>query len=221
MDEAAGDRADAHENGYTLTDSGGGVGSAAGLVYANAAVFAEGVDDYFTRARADSALINFSSSTAFTMAYWIYPTSFAGGPDAPNYYKTWASFNGASSFTGGWYIMSTNAGQAYIQFGKTGGPPQFQWHTGLTCTLNGWQLVAVTHDSNAVVAYRNGSTTETTNAFAFTAATAGAFEVGIRSSNYNMDGRMGPVAMWNRALSVAELDLFYNGGAGIAYADLP
>jgi len=88
---------------------------------------------------------------------------------------------------------------------------------------NAWHLIALTHDSNDFLWYMNGDTETDTNAIAFTAASGGQLSIGIRSPStptQNYDGRLGPIAMWNRALSVAELNIFYNAGAGLAYAQL-
>jgi len=229
LSEESGNRADLHSNGYTLTE-GGTLGADTGLVYPKAAVFAAGADNYLTRALAGCALINFSAATPFTIAVWCYPTAFDTGADAPTYYRQILNMNLASPFGGGYLLQSTTTldathYSAYVQIGKTGGPPPFSHHTGMPLgfVANAWHLVAITHNANVFVYYMNGNTETDTNEIAFTAASGGELSIGIRSPStptQNYDGRLGPIAMWNRALSVAQLNAFYNAGAGMAYAQL-
>ena len=220
LDETSGSRADSHENGYTLSE-GGTLGTADGLVYAKAALFAADADNYLIRARASAPLLNFNSSTPFTIAVWCYPTAWAAGSDSPDYYRFMVSFNDGSYAAGGYELKTTNGGQVHVLLGKTGGVPQYSYHTTLYATLNAWQLVAWTHNSGSLLYYLNGSTVTDTNSYAFTSATGHDFRIGIsKFDKYNYAGRLGPVAIWSRALSVSELGAFYNGGSGLTYAEL-
>ena len=146
-----------------------------------------------------------------------------GGPDSPDYYKYIVTFGDGSPFSGGHRFQITNQGKIYAVLGKTGGPPAYDYHTTFKLTLNTWQLFAWTHNANALVYYLDGTTESDTNAIAFTAAKSGNFRVGCRASDpvqFNYDGRLGPIAVWDRALSTAELDTYRNGGAGLTYAQL-
>lgn len=224
LSEASGNRADVGGNAYTLTDTGA-VPSADGVLYAKAADFDMTVDKYLTRARADAALINFGVADAFTLAAWVYPTAWSGGPDAPDYYRTVMSFNGGSSIDGGYRFISTSGGQLYVKVGSSAGIGfGFAWHTGLTFTLDQWQLVIVAYDgpSGAAVARINTSQATDTNADAanFIAATDGNFSIGAQEdvSGHVYDGRIGPAMIWSRVLSSAEMTALYNSGAGWPYA---
>jgi hypothetical protein len=82
--------------------------------------------------------------------------------------------------------------------------------------VNGsWQLFTLTRSGDAVSAYRNGELIATgTIPVTFTPE-----YLGLKTPNANYyDGRMDDVAAWNRTLSVDEIALMYNGGAGLAIA---
>lgn len=221
--EASGTRNDAHGNALHLSDYGS-VTFGTGLVYASAAAYNMATDQWLYRDRASSAAINFSGS--FSILAWTYPTAFDGGPDSPSYYRMIASFNYGSAFGGGYKIQTTSAGQIYVALGANSNQG-WTWHVpGPNCTLNQWQLIAWTFDyaSGVVAAGINGElqTTVNPNPAYFKPASSGEFSVGAYSGGaaHVFDGRLGPLAMWNRALTQSEIYAFYNNGAGVTYEDI-
>ena len=222
LSEASGNRSDLHTNGYTLTQVGT-LGSAAGHVYDLAGDFDMDTDHGLTRARADAPLINFDSSTPFTIVTWMLLDNVSGGPDSPTYYRTLVTFNAGSSWTGGYHIQTTAGGQIYVSLGKTGSVEHYTNHVAdSVLALDAWHMFAWTHDAGELVYYLDGSIIDTdTNAYPFVAAIEGNFYIGIRYGSVQVwDGQIGPVAMFSKALGKAELDWLYNGGAGRSYAEL-
>lgn len=221
LSEAGGQRYDLHANALHLSEVGT-LGAATGLVYLNAAAYDMDTDHGLTRSLAQSALLNFDSTTPFTIAVWLYLTDNTGGPDSPDYYRTILSLNGGSSFGGGYHIQTTNGAQIYFAIGKTGGPPQYTWHTPHYLMLNQWSLFGLAYADGIFTAYLDASdASDNLGAYAFTAATSGAFYVGIKGGNAQVwDGRMGPLLVFNKALDASEFAWLYNAGAGRTYAAL-
>lgn len=215
LDEMSGSRVDVH-GGYTLSEVGT-LGYGGGLAYPNAALYDMTADNALTRSLASCALINFSQSTPFTIAAWLYLTAESGGPDTPAYYRSILNINGGSAFGGGYTIHTTAGRQIYCVLGNTGGTA-YNLHTGHFLALNTWQLFAWTHNAGSLMYYLDGATVTDENAIGFAAASAGNFYVGIKAgASYVFDGRMGPVMMFNRALATSELNWLYNGGLGRTY----
>lgn len=225
LSEASGNtRADAHSNGYDLTETGT-LATDTGHIYAAAADFDMTADNWLTRQYANSALINFGAGDAFSLVLWCRPTAFTGGPDSPEYYRIFCSLNYGSYNSGGYVFQTTAAGQFYINLGNTMSDPvdTLGWHTGLSCTLNQWQMVAFTYDDStgAAVARINTNTASTTNTHPFVAASSGDFYVGGRGNGqYVYDGMIGPFMFFDKVLNATELDWLYNGGVGRAYAEI-
>lgn len=220
MNEVSGSRADAQENGLHLTDENS-VSSGTGLAYANAADFDMATDQWLWRARADSAAVNFASS--FSIVAWTFPTAFTGGPDSPSYYRMIVSMNYGSGFTGGYKIQTTASGQLYLVLGGNGNQG-WSWHVDAPyCTLNQWQMVAWTFNyaTGDVACGLNGNlaTTVNPNPEYFKPANSGVFSIGgwVEGASHVFDGRIGPVAMWDRPLTSSEIMWLFNGGAGRAY----
>lgn len=221
LDEDSGNRADLHTNGYTLTEVGT-VSNAAGLVYAKASLFAMADDMALMRTRANAALINFNKTTPFTVMAWTYPTAFTGGPDTPQYYRNIFSFNFASYNSGGWQIMTTGNGQLYLGLGSTGGiGTDYTWHIPAPYrVLNQWNFIVISRNGTTITARQDATVqTDIDGLDTFASASAGDFYIGTRAGTTNVfDGRLGPMAIWNRALSSADMDALYNAGAGLPYA---
>jgi len=224
LSEASGARNDAHTNALHLSEVGT-LGADTGLVYEQAADFDMAADNMLTRAFANAAAINPGAADAFSLVLWCRPTAFDGGPDSPNYYRLFCSLNYGSYNSGGYVFQTTAAGEFYLNLGNTTSDPgdTIAWHTGLSCTLNQWQMVAFTYDgpTGAAVARLNATSASTTNTHPFTAATSGDFYLGGRGGNsYVYDGQMGPVMFFDKVLNGTELDWLYNSGAGRTYAVL-
>lgn len=223
LQEASGSRADRHTNGYTLTEVAA-TGSAAGLVYAAAADLDMAADGCLTRARADCALINFDATDSWTYVVWAYPTAFTGGPDTPAYYRMIVSMNYGSGFSGGYKLQTTASGQIYLVTGDDDGSG-WGWHPPIYCTLNQWQMIAWGYDGPTGNSYVRINLTSVSDARPdpadFASATAGAFYIGGRGNGEHVyDGMLGPIAVFGKVLSEAELDWLYNGGDGRAYAEM-
>lgn len=223
LDALSGTRNDAHTNGLHLTDENS-VSSGAGITYAAAADYDMTIDQWLWRAHADSAAVNFASS--FSIVAWTYPTAFTGGPDSPAYYRMIVSFNYGSGFNGGYKIQTTAAGQLYLVLGGNSNQG-WSWHVDAPyCTLNEWQMVAWTFDyaTGDVACGLNGNlaTTVNPNPEFFKPASSGVFSIGgwVEGAVHIFDGRIGPVAMWNRTLTLSEIGWLYNGGQGRAYETL-
>jgi hypothetical protein len=145
----------------------------------------------------------------------------------------WAQRITSANVDGTWwrYALLDNA-QVTIAAEGTGAYPTPAYPT-MFLYANGTQLALVqdkTFDFRAaantgvwvhVIAFRQGTTiglrvngNQTTATISGSVGTSGRFSVAEEASGYPWQGYVDEVGKWNRALSPAEMDALYNGGAG-------
>jgi hypothetical protein len=201
--------ADSVGGGTALTESGT-VGAATGLVYANAA-------DFPTTANNDDLLSNSvaagGGNTAFTAAVWVRLDAVNGSVTSA--FALTARASGSTS----WFVSvntTVTAGDSKVRarFDDVGGD-QVSVQSAADLSVNTWYRLAVRFDPTA------DTWTLSVNGTHGTPVATGAFfpRSGVDSFTVGgfLDGRVGPVDLWSRALSDAELDAHYNAGAGLPY----
>lgn len=214
MDESSGDLLGTFA-GKTFTTSGS-VGNAPGHIYATAREF-NGINNPGVAVRNNND-IRFGDQD-FTFAFWWYEyTAPSGGNDF--YHFIWQQ----DTYEGGFTIGRNQAGQIFVQSGS--GANQFDTvHSQyLSNLLNTWHFGIAWYDSTPGnktlhVKVDNGADT-------FVAAsphTASNFPAYI-GANYNsqqvMNGRIGPIAAWNRLLSTNEMSDLWNNGNGLTFEQI-
>lgn len=215
LDEASGSRADSSGNGFTLTDNNT-VGSATGLVSALAADFIPANSESLSTA---NATVNGTivSATSWTLALWIYPEY-----DGVNRLAPVGNLDGA--FSGILMLQKTT---------PTDGNRRASWqvwHNGggvvgveppADAAVNTWSFVVLKWDTATGKLYaRTNATTTSGTTWTDTLSANAILYLGRRGSSLSgigdyWDGRIGPVGLWSRALTGAELDTLYNSGAGL------
>jgi hypothetical protein len=210
MDEVSGDLVGA-ANGKTFTVVGA-VTNAAGKVYATARQF-PGVGTLGVGSR-DNNDVRFSDMDV-TFVFWWYQYTQPLGSGNNLYHYIWHQ----DDYYGGYTIGLNRGDQLFVQSGS--GDNQFDTlHSEVISTpTNTWHFAIVWYDSTARQLHLridNGPDQ-------FTSASPhamGEFPARIGSSYTTdnvMDGRIGPIAVWNRLLNASEMSQLWNNGNGLAY----
>lgn len=206
---------DLHSNGLTLTQVSS-PGANMGKVYSTARTF-DGSADYFTRN--SEALIE-TGDVDYTFAAWVYLTDISAVRSIVS--------KGESGSNREYHLFFLHTDQKiYMQSMNAAGTIVGSVASSVTVTTGTWYLLIGSHDA------LNNIESVTVNAATATAATTGAagavtgrLNIGYQGvlENYHV-GRIGPVAMWKSAaggggvLSSEQRTAFYNGGAGLSYAN--
>jgi len=199
----AANRASYPQTGTTATDT---IGSKSGALTAgttfeniNKGVFdLDGVDDYITfGAHSD---LNFASSAQFTREVWFRRT--ASTVDEGHFFLIYQQRRtniGLGRAAGG--VGADNEIYSYIQGSFLG--------TGVVTVLNRWYCVALTYNNTTLKIYVDGVEEASGTR---TAESMSGYEVqfGGPFGNY-LNGNIGPVHIYNRALSAKEVLSNYNG----------
>jgi Concanavalin A-like lectin/glucanases superfamily/Bacterial TSP3 repeat len=152
----------------------------------------------------DSPSLNFSPTSAVTVELWAYCTgtasvmSFMGKRD-PNCGATW-EYQMAFDPNNGLHFNCSGAS------GYTGGV-----YTGLQMPTNVWMHLAATFDGSTFSFYTNG-VLAATGSGALGPTNDAPLEIGSSGGCPYFDGLIDEVAIYNRALSAAEIAAIYNGG---------
>ena len=158
----------------------------------------DGSNDYVTT----PIDVDLQAMPSTTWSGWIKPTGVSG----------WQIIFGMED--AGWdrFLIIENGG-----LGLSMGHTNNRWATGASVTAGVWQHVVVVYDNGAMRFYFNGtayatSTTEGNH------SSAGTFTIGGNQShapaNYYR-GLIDEVAVWNEALTAAEITTLYNSGSGL------
>jgi len=210
-DEASGNLLDVHA-GHDGTESGGTVDAAAGTV-SGARDFEEGDAEYFLVA--DHADFDVGSGD-WSMAAWVRPESSGDSYIISKQLP-------ASPFTG--FAVYRDSGNN-IRAQTSDGTSNLNTATGASVQIanNTWAHVVVTRVGTDITIYVNGT------------ASAKLGRVGSLDNSEPLyvgacfrtsggvqtywDGLIDELAFWKRALTQADVNLLYNGGAGLAYGDV-
>ncbi|MBM3215643.1 LamG domain-containing protein [Candidatus Poribacteria bacterium] len=134
---------------------------------------------------------------AITLLGWIYPT------EAPGDSNLWGRRNPANA---GGYTMQWTAGKVEIwcHFGGWKGTRGIQKETP---KLNEWHFVAGVYDGKDVIQYVDGKLDATTPGGGAMDKIPQTFRIGLAQTNLMpIPGKVDEVAVFNKALSLAELD---------------
>jgi surface protein len=156
----------------------------------------DGTNDYATTP-IDADLQAMPSTT---WSGWIKPTSVSG-------YQIIFGME-----DGGWDRMLLIEPGGGLSLGHTDN----RWQTGISIATGAWQHVAVVYDNGAMRFYFNGTAYATTTTEG-NHSSAGTFTIGGNQSpggNYYR-GLIDEVAVWNEALTAAEITTLYNSGIGL------
>lgn len=209
--EANGDLVDSHTNMCTLGAVNDPLANT-GIVYPTARALVNASAQHFTASHAAIKALN-----AFTLSAWVYLDSISGIPGA---YRSIAG-DSSSAYADGFIAFADHVGQL-IYLISSGGGVQKGWNTSLFITRGEWQMLTIWHDpsSDVIGADRNGLSVTTTWANDLSSH-PNAFWVGkyINANNHYWDGRIGPMAIWDRVLTAADRTTLYNAGAGLKYAE--
>lgn len=208
LDEAAGaTRADSHTNGYNLTDTGAGVGQAAGKV-GNASETAATTSEVLTRTKATAALL-FPDDVDFALAGWVYFNSVTANTGLISTYD----------FTNG-YVLWTPPGTSDLVWRVKATSVTFP--TPSTAT---WYQFIAWHDATAnEIGLRINNSTEYTAAH--TTGISGSsgllpfkmHQYGVGS--FSPAARLDEVSAWAAKPDASLAATLYNSGTGSTYEDL-
>lgn len=150
-----------------------------------------------------------------TVQAWIYPTDLSVNRCALSY---------LNSFADGWGLLIDSAdAKPYLYAPVTTGSPAYikaAW--GSAISINTWYHVVAKYINGTSLSIKvnNGSWVTVSDSRTLVTAGLTGFNVGrdiVGGDNRNFAGTIDEVAIWQRALSDAEITLLYNGGAGLAY----
>jgi hypothetical protein len=163
----------------------------------NYALDLDGINDYVSTP-IDADLQAMPSTT---WSGWIKPTGVSG----------WQIIFGMED--GGWDRMLTiENGGLGLSMGHTTG----RWQTGASVNPGVWQHVVAVYDNGSMKFYLNGvqytsSTSEGSH------SSSGTFTIGANQNGGGnfYKGLIDDVALWNEALTAAEITALYNAGSGL------
>jgi len=212
MNEASGDRAELI-NDYTLTDDAAGIGSSAtGHVYPTCLEVNDEAKS-LTRAYAVGEKWDFGTE-AFTVAFWIWCDRW---PWVAGHYMGIAKTGYAPFGNEGWEVRL-----AYNNAAPFTNVPWGEWgHYSHIASLTGstWMLLAFQQAADGTVSSsRDAEAWQDSNANTPSAAN-GTDLVVVYGDFGNPDYRLGPLMLWDRALTVADLTILYNSGDGLTYPE--
>ena len=155
--------------------------------------------------------------SAFTVDAWIYPTSSGQDTAFNSYGRTIFSNTDGDGFA-----LRVRNGSIQADVRLTGGDV-LQTFTQAQVPLNGWSHVALTYDGSLVVAYLNGNVVSSVSGFgsvrtaqnANTCAMIGNEPAGCAATanGFGWQGGIDEVQIFNRALTVSEVQAIYNAGS--------
>ena len=151
-----------------------------------------------------------AASTAYTdgitIAGWVYPTS------TPGVGVQHAII--ASGETDGWKVhLGTGFGNNLLVGSRFG---VLTRSSTTALTANAWNFVAVTNSATALRIYVNSATADATFGNLAWAASTEDFNIGSagNTSSRAFDGRLDGMAVFDQALTAAEIAFLYNSGVG-------
>ncbi|MBK8211612.1 MAG: hypothetical protein IPK78_18305 [Rhodospirillales bacterium] len=154
------------------------------------------------------------------MCCWIYVYSVSGTPGS---YRNICNNGNTGPYSAAFSIFLAHEGT--LVFAVAAGALDYNvWHTFDSLnpiSLNAWHFVSCRHDPAADVLKANIDAAQDSEPWdKGIASPSSDWVIGRHSPTHNlnyMDGRVGPMMVWNRALSDAEISQLYNAGNGLAF----
>jgi hypothetical protein len=146
---------------------------------------------------------------SLSIAAWIYPRSFGGGNSARIYDKF--QYTGLQAGTSFYIDNNLGINAIALSSGVLLGTNVSRLNNQVI--LNTWQHFAISHNgSNSTITfYKNGASIGSSGSFAPIAATGASACIGNNfAGEYNFDGTIGTVRVYNRAISATEVAQIYN-----------
>ena len=157
---------------------------------------------------ANLSTLNISGS--LSIAAWIYPSSFGGG----NAGRIYDKFQYSGSPAGTSFYIDNNVGTNAIGYNTGILLETTVRRISNQVTLNTWQHFAISHNGSTatVTFYKNGASIGSSGfTFAPVAATGASVCVGnYFAGQFNFDGTIGTVRVYNRAITATEVKQIYN-----------
>jgi len=212
-DEASGNLLDAHTNGLDLTDNNT-VTSNPGQVYATARQYTAANSEYHARP-GDDDLLDIGLDD-FTIATWVRFDGLAG-------YQALIEKGATSDGTKGYWLFKLNTTN-YIQCNLGNGVTRLKAISTGTPTVGTWLSIVVVIDRDGLMQlYLDNSPDGNVGISGWAATDIGnalALQIGrIHTDFFYLNGRLGPTAIWNAALTEAQRNAWWNGGAGLQYSE--
>ncbi len=165
----------------------------------------DGIDDYAAAASASAYIVG---GTGITISCWVYPV---------NSNSTFPNFDGMCGFrneaSADFYLIQLGSNTIEARFRNSSGTEFSITDTSLK--LNRWQHYVLTFDGSSLVLYQNGSPDKTIAAGGSISSSSETFYIGKLihfSDNFQFTGDIDEVALWNKALSPAEVASLYSCG---------
>jgi hypothetical protein len=162
--------------------------------------------------------LSLDPASAITISAWIYPTGSTSSNERavaksdlndPGGHEQWAMYTNAYSG------CCTVVGELYGQVNTTNGSVASISDITRNAILNTWNLLTVTYDGAQVVTYVNGvarvSIAATGPLAPFSGEVAGPLNICSANGRNFFQGYIDDVAIFNRALSTAEVLKLYTG----------
>lgn len=165
----------------------------------------DGIDDYVALSGATSQLVG---GTGISMSCWIYTShAVSGYPD----------FDGICGFrnesSADFYMLQLSSTNLEARFRNSSGINYDIVYTGFQ--LNIWQHFVLTYDGSSLKLYKNGSLVSSVSASGSINSSSETFFVGklpFQSTSFQCSGKIDDVTLWNKALSLSEIQSLYTCG---------
>jgi len=210
MNEAAGDILGAYANkNFTVS---GTINSAAGKVYSTARLF-PGPGTLAVGTRNNNDVRFGDADVAF--AFWWYEYTTPSGSFPNLYHYLWQQ----DGWDGGYTIGLNGTNQLFFQSAIGGGVADTLHSSVITSPLNTWHFAILWYDqATSTLHLKVDNGPETTQVGSTHLAGTNPARIGSDSGTGNvMNGRIGPIAVWNRLLTVSEMTQLWNNGNGLTY----
>jgi len=196
---------DSSGNGYDLTLAGSPSFSGTGP-FGGSALMLDGSGTQYATRPVDDAAFNFGSSD-FTVQIWA---DFAQTGSEQTLIE---KFSGAAG--PGW-SLTTPAGNCDTQFYSQ---PAVQVDAGGCLPANQWLQFVVERSGSSLDLFIDGNLVASGTVSGSLSSSPNPLLIGTRDSgdgrNFNVDGALADAGIWDRALSLDEIDALYNGASPV------
>lgn len=213
LNETSGTRYDANTtNSNDLTDNNT-VGYSTTSKAGNSADFIEA--NVETLSITDAASVGLEPAQ-YTFAIWVHLDNVNGG----EYFGGKAAVSTHSSPYAAYSWMTGGDANRYFSIqGNEGPTTAYTAESNIAATASTWYHLVATYNGTTLKGYVN-NVEKISVAKAATYYNDGVFRLGGHTTypnlDYTMDGRMDVAEVYDRALSVAEIDALYNSGSGVS-----
>lgn len=165
----------------------------------------DGVDDYGSASNGSALIAN---ASGFSMSLWVYPeTSVSGYPN----------FGGMAGFRNeancDFYILQLGGVNVEARLrNSSGGIYTITYNNGMT--LNTWNHFVLVYNGSTLKLYHDGAQVSSIPASGSITSTTTPFNLGyvpFSGANFHFDGSIDDAALWDKALSAAEVTALYQG----------